>query len=1270
MNGNAKNPRILPRPDFWVAGLMQSILSEFSGWLILTTILASSAACTGGMVKAKISRGEQLDSLQTPEDRESVDRLLGSSGNYANRQTASAFPISGRCISNSTVVRVTVAATGVYTDLPCDPVSRNFTGTIDVSVVPDGEIQLIIEYLSDQLAQIYSVNMTINKLTAELPAFTIPPLTDAGPIVDFPPVAGASSYNIQIIPVGGGPPAIDIVVSNNSIDITPLDGGVAYRVYMSAIDIAGNTFPAANSGAVTWTPPVPTPPGAPTGVSGTSGNAVVALTWSAPASNGGRLISDYVIQYSSNGGGNWTAFNDGTSTSTSVTVTGLSNGTSYIFRVAAVNAVGTGSYSANSPSVTPLSAPGAPTGVGGTAGNAQVALTWSAPASTGGSAITDYVIQYSSNGGGSWTTFSDGTSTSTSANVTSLSNGTTYIFRVATVNSVGTGTYSSNSASLVPATSPGAPTGVSGTSGNAQVALAWASPVSTGGSAITDYLIQYSSDSGSNWTTFNDGTSPSTSTTVTGLSNGTSYIFRIAAVNSIGTGSYSQNSSTVTPLTTPGAPTGVSGTSGNGQVALTWSSPASTGGSAITDYRIQYSSDGGANWSTFNDGTSTSTSATVTSLSNGTTYIFRVAALNSAGAGSYSANSAGVTPGSSPPGAPTGVSGTAGNTKVALTWSAPASNGGSAITDYIVEYSSDSGSNWTTFNDGTSTSTTIIVTGLTNGTSYVFRVAAVNSAGTGNYSANSSEIKLLVFVSRWKTDNITTGSTPATQIKLPLVASGTYNFNVEWGDGTQSTITTWNQAQATHTYNSSGTYTVTISGIITGWKFGGEGDRSKILEISSWGPFKFGNTGQYFTGANNLAITATDKPDMAGTTTMSEAFRDCSSLTTVPNMDTWDMSAVTDMSLMFMGATAFNQPIGSWNTSSARLMQWMFYNATAFNQAIGGWNTALVQTTALMFRNASAFNQPIGAWNTASITDMSSMFNGASAFNQPIGSWNTAAVTNFRFMFAQASAFNQSLDNWNTGAVTNMENMFFGASAFNKAIGMWNTGSVTKMGGMFLNASAFNQPIESWNTGAVTQMQYMFTGATSFNQTLSNWNVANVTTMESMFDATGLSTANYDAVLIGWSKQNVVSGVLLGASGRTYSAGVASAARSTLVSSKSWSISDGGQNSDYPTAGAFTATTNLTSTSFTLNWTGTTDTVSGLPGNYDYLVCDGSSAAEIDTVPECLAQSPALVNWTANLSSTGFTGATAGNTYFFNVVVRDGSGNMVIYNGVSVTTPP
>ncbi|HKC27475.1 MAG TPA: fibronectin type III domain-containing protein, partial [Jatrophihabitans sp.] len=100
----------------------------------------------------------------------------------------------------------------------------------------------------------------------------------------------------------------------------------------------------------------------------------------------------------------------------------------------------------------PATAPGAPTGVHATASNAAATVSWTAPANTGGAAITGYDVQKSSNGGTSWTSVSTAfhTSTATSHVVTGLANGTAYIFRVAAINSAGTGAYSTPSTAVTP----------------------------------------------------------------------------------------------------------------------------------------------------------------------------------------------------------------------------------------------------------------------------------------------------------------------------------------------------------------------------------------------------------------------------------------------------------------------------------------------------------------------------------------------------------------------------------------------------------------------------------------------------------------------------------------------------------------------------------------------------------------------------------------------------------------------------------------------------
>ncbi|MFM8871433.1 MAG: fibronectin type III domain-containing protein [Actinomycetota bacterium] len=344
----------------------------------------------------------------------------------------------------------------------------------------------------------------------------------------------------------------------------------------------------------------------------------------------------YAIRYSSNSGSSWTTFTTNTgSTSTSSTVTGLVNGTSYIFQVAAYySSTGqTGPWSTSSPAYVPLGAPSAPLSPVSTAGNTQVALTWAAPSSNAGSSITDYRVEYSSNGGGSWTVFDDGVSTTTSATVTGLVNGTSYTFRVAALNSQGTGSYATFTAAT-PFSVPGAPTTVTPTAGSSQATVSWTAPASNGGSAVTGYAIDYSSDGGSNWTTAsaNTGTT-AVSYTVTGLTGGVNYVFRVAARNAAGQGSWSSTSGQASVYGVPATPDAPSVAPGNGQVSLSWTAP-SNNGSAITGYAIQFSSNSGGSWTNWSTNTGNSlTTNTVTALVNGISYVFLVAERNASGQG-------------------------------------------------------------------------------------------------------------------------------------------------------------------------------------------------------------------------------------------------------------------------------------------------------------------------------------------------------------------------------------------------------------------------------------------------------------------------------------------------------------------------------------------------------------------------------------------------------------------------------------------------------------
>ena len=321
------------------------------------------------------------------------------------------------------------------------------------------------------------------------------------------------------------------------------------------------------------------------------------------------------------------------------------------------------------------------------------------------------------------------------------------------INTNGAGTASNVDSATTGTTVPGAPTGLTATaSGTTAIDLSWSAPGSTGGSAITGYKIEVSPNGTSGWTDqVADTTSTATTYAHTGLAAGDTRHYRVSAINTNGAGTASNVDSATTGTSVPGAPTGLTATaSGTTAINLSWSAPGSTGGSAITGYKIEVSPNGTSGWTDqVADTTSTATTYAHTGLAAGDTRHYRVSAINTNGAGTAS-NVDSATTGTSVPGAPTGLAATAsGTTAINLSWSAPGSTGGSAITGYKIEVSPNGTSGWTDqVADTTSTATTYAHTGLAAGDTRHYRVSAINTNGAGTAS---------------NVDSATTGTnTPAT----------------------------------------------------------------------------------------------------------------------------------------------------------------------------------------------------------------------------------------------------------------------------------------------------------------------------------------------------------------------------------------------------------------------------------------------------------------------------------------------------------------------------
>lgn len=473
-----------------------------------------------------------------------------------------------------------------------------------------------------------------------------------------------------------------------------------------------------------------TVPGSPTAASAAPGHQRAVVSWTAPASDGGSPIVGYrITTYIGFAPVLETSF---ASTATTQTVTGLVNGTGYRFRVQALNAMGLGSFSTASNLVTPgPTVPDPPTIGVAVGGNQEATVSWTAPGNDGGAAISGYVVTpYVGVVAQTPQVFA---TTATTQTVTGLLNGTPYTFRVAAVNVHGAGLSSAPSNGVVPATVPDAPTIGVATAAPGEATVSWTAPGSDGGAPVDGYVVTpYIAGVAQPAHLFG---SALTTQVITGLTNGVTYTFRVAAFNVVGTGAESADSNPVTPATVPDAPTIGTATRGDGQATIPWT-PGFDGGSPVTGFVVTPYI-GGVAQTPVVVGPGF-TSLTLTGLTNGTTYQFKVAAANAVGIGPRSAISNPVTP-AAVPGPPTIGPAVAGVGQATLSWTAPSSNGGAAIVGYVV----------TPYVGGVAQTpvvlvgpaTTRIIAGLANGTAYTFRVAATNGIGTGPQSADSNAVQ-------------------------------------------------------------------------------------------------------------------------------------------------------------------------------------------------------------------------------------------------------------------------------------------------------------------------------------------------------------------------------------------------------------------------------------------------------------------------------------------------------------------------------------------------
>jgi uncharacterized repeat protein (TIGR02543 family) len=503
-------------------------------------------------------------------------------------------------------------------------------------------------------------------------------------------------------------------------------------------------------------------PSAPHAVSAVGSNGSIALTWAQPVSLAGKTITNYQVEHSTTGAaGSWVvASSTIANNATSYTITGLNASTSYYVRVVALFSGGRGAYGYPWQKIygtsTPTRSSGAivyQSGFGTSAGDAFslnpafTRIRYLMKATYGGNpnyADVDFAkgLQNASS------TSNSSLDSITSLRIPSTASGQQFVTQgdvfdltvlapstVTVQNGYGFNgrveiwpwNYAVEAPSGVSARSTSLYDDSDTSSGNGEYGSFQLHNITNGSSdyrqtilawnrqfANTTPEIGFGSHSGthSDWTfCFDSGTCTSR----------TEFSLEIFV------------NAPIAASTTSDAPTNVTATRGNGQATVSWSAPASNGGSAITGYTVTSSPSVTAPAGCTN---TSNLSCTFTGLTNGTAYTFTVVAINGVGNSSSSTASAAVTP-ATVPGAPTALSVTGSYKRASISWSAPTSNGGSAVTGYTVTSSPSVTAPAACANTA---NTSCVFTGLTAGTAYTFTVVATNGVGNSLSSSASSSV--------------------------------------------------------------------------------------------------------------------------------------------------------------------------------------------------------------------------------------------------------------------------------------------------------------------------------------------------------------------------------------------------------------------------------------------------------------------------------------------------------------------------------------------------